>query len=316
MRNITNAIIFILLILASGLAAQPTSEVLERVVAWVDDEPIMLTELEEALVQYQSDGSLPPGSPSEENLRAALNRNIDEKLILREARKLGIKIEPEELDNRVDALIERLAERNGGIEAFNSAISARGITPVVFRQRLREQVEQEWMIARALSGRVSITDEDVREFTARREAEGKPVKRYALTHAFLAVAPDAGPEEWDEAEADLYMLLAKARRKGDFTAEVVAWVKARNKEGGEAGSLGIVSPDELDPALAKAIEDLKEGESTEPVRTDRGVHVLYLQRITTPREILYAQRYRQVREEWVAKLRREASIQTVNKILE
>jgi peptidyl-prolyl cis-trans isomerase SurA len=307
-------IIFIFL-LAASLAAQPAGQVLERVVAWVDDEPVMLTELEEALVQYQSDGTLAPGPTTEENLRAALKRYINEKLILRQAKKQGIKVEPEELDNRVDALIERLAERNGGIEAFNAAISARGITPVVFRQRLREQMEQEWMIARALSGRISITDEEVRDFVAQREAEGKPVKRYALTHAFLTVAPEAGTEAWDEAEADLYMLLAKARRKGDFTAEVVAWAKARTKEGGEAGSLGIVSPDELDPALAKALEKLKEGESTEPVRTDRGVHVLHLQRITTPREILHAERYREARKEWVTKLRRDASIQTVGKIL-
>ena len=74
---------------------------------------------------------------------------------------------------------------------------------------------------------------------------------------------------------------------------------------------GLLSPGQLQPELSAALEKTEPGRSTKPVRGARGVHVLYVERKTDARQILFARRYEAERKKWIQELRRKATIQTV-----
>ena len=71
---------------ARGQAELPfEAHTLDRIVAWIDDEPVTLSETEKALAEYQARGDIAQGNPDRANLRKALQMWIDEQLILRAA---------------------------------------------------------------------------------------------------------------------------------------------------------------------------------------------------------------------------------------
>jgi len=293
-----------------------SSRIVERIVAWVDEEPVALSEVEQALMRYQSDGLISQGPTTEGGLRRALERWIDEMLILAAAKKAGIKVPAETIDNRVDATLGRIEKRQGGREKLEQMLVRVGKDREKLREMLRAQVRREWTIARALGSRISITDAEVAEFEKERQALGRPAERYHLSHFFLPVATGSSQEQWDKAIEEAHQLRLAAERAGDFTETARAWAKLHARRKAVGGRLGSVEPGELQPELARQLPALEVGRSGKPVRTSRGVHVLYLERKVTARQILFAQRFEEEQSRWVAELRRAAAIQIAESLLE
>jgi peptidyl-prolyl cis-trans isomerase SurA len=302
----------------TSLAARPRTDeaaLVDRVVAWVDDEALTLTELEEALVRYQSEGLVPAGPADDTRLRAALERWIDETLLLAAAKKAGIKVPPETVDNRVDAMISELEKRHGSKRALDDLLARAGQDRDVLREELREQLLREWTIARAVGERITLTDADVARFEAERREKGLPTVRYHLSHLFFPVSPDALEKRWSQVVMMAHDARLEAERRGNFGEAATELARRYSLEGATGGSLGAVAPDELQPELAAALQNLEPGQSTRPIRTQKGVHVLYLERKTTARQTLFALRFEEEWQRRAKELRNGASIQIAERIL-
>jgi peptidyl-prolyl cis-trans isomerase SurA len=281
----------------------------DRVVAWVDEESLTLSELREAVEYYESQGDIAPDEPGEAKLRKARERWIDEALILAQARRRQIEIPAESLDNRVTAILDRMEKNLGGPEAFSKYLSGIGKSRRALREQIRTWTRREWLLAHAVNDRITITDEDVKRFVAEREKESQPTGRCHVSHLFLPVGKGAPEERWKEAEERGRKALAAIGPGHPFAEIAAAFAESHGDEGVRGGFLGIVEPKELQPELASALEKLEAGTCSEPIRTDRGVHFLYLERKTTPREILYTIRFAEERAKWIEELRRKATIQ-------
>jgi len=298
-----------------ALPAKPPSVLADRVVAWVDNEAITLSELEEALVRYQAGGALPPGPVDERNLRKALDLWIEEALLLAAARRTGIEAPAEAVDNRVEATIKRIESERGGPGELDALLKQAGEDREGFRNKLRAQLRREWIIARVVSARIAVSEADVAKFEQERRAEGLPTERFRLSHIFFPVSPDALRERWDRVTAMAHEARLEAERRGDFNTVASEWAKSHAADGVEAGPLGAMSKEELLPELAAAVASIDVGRSTPPIRTHKGVHVLYLEGKTTARQMLFTQRFEEEREKWVKDLRNGATIQISEPLL-
>jgi len=314
------------------LASRPTADILpridarpttlsalrlvDRIVAWVNDEPITLSEVEEALVRLQGNGSLPRGPINERNLRRALEMLVDETLLEAAAVKMGVAVPVETVDNRVEVLLARIEERQGGRERLEAFLADAGETRERLRERLRGQVRRDWTIGQAVGSRFTISESDVEEFRRERRAAGLPAERYRLSHAFLPVPAGAAAAQWDRAESEVHALRIEAERRGDFSRTVADWAKRHAAEGALGGDLGTVEADEIQEELARLLPGLEEGASSEPVRTARGVHLLFLDQKTTAKQILFARRFEEERIRWAEELRRAAAIQISERLVD
>lgn len=295
--------------LAVPAPAQEGRRLTDRIVAWVDDAAITLTEVEETRAQYQAEGILPPDGKTTESLRAALNLLVDNSLMLAAAKKTGIEVPAEFLDNRSESTLKALENKYGGSEAFDESLKKTGMTRDTFREQMREHLRREWIIARAVNSRFAVSNDDVERFERDRAGKGFPTARYQLAHLFLPVPASAPAERWEAARQALLegkKALASEKNVPRAAAEYAALHRAERMDG---GPLGLMDTTELQPELAAALEKMEPGKFSEPIRSPRGMHLLYLAGKTSAREILIAKRYDEAREKWLAELRKNAHIE-------
>ena len=276
----------------------------------MDEDAVTLSELQEALAHYQSQGDIAPGKADEARLREARERWIDEALILAQARQRHIEVPTESLDNRVEGVLAGMEKSHGGAEAFNRFLARGGTDRRTLRAQMREWTRREWILAQAVNERIAITDEEVKRFVEERTRKGLPTLRYHLSHLFFPIGKDAPEERWKDAEERGQGVLAAVSPGHAFSEVAGTFAERSRDEGVQGGFLGIVEPKELQPELAAALEKMEIGRPSGPIRTGRGVHFLLVERKTTPREILYTIRFEEERAKWITELRRKATIQT------
>ena len=211
------------------------------------------------------------------------------------------------IDNQVDPMIERLEKREGGKAQLDVLLERTGETRQSLRERLRGQLRREWTVARFIQSRVTVTDAEVEAFVKERREKGLPVRRYHVAHFFIPVAAGSDEDDWKAAEEIAYQVRLAAAREGDFLEAALDYAHRYEREGAQAARLGALEPGEMDAAIAKAIEQTEPGHTTAPVRTERGVHVLYLERVTSAREILGALRFEKAKKELALELRNQAT---------
>lgn len=284
-----------------GGAIADEGRLVDAVVAWVGDEPVMLSQLESSQVHYRAQGLLPEGPSDGEQLRATLEQWIDRRLLVREARRLGLEPPAGVLENRLMRTLESLEEKAGGPVRFEKMLEASGETRASFRNDLRERLEEEWLASRVVAREVVVTPDELTVFAGEREDNGVPVMRYVLGHLFLPERPDA--QDVLRAEVE------NIRNGKAFYDAARLFVERYVGRGAQAGNLGVMVPDELHPDLVQALEGMSEGEVTEPVRTDRGWHVLYLERQTTADQILRARKFEEKWDAMAARLREDCRIE-------
>jgi peptidyl-prolyl cis-trans isomerase SurA len=307
LQRCASVVCFCFLFTASAFA-QNGRMLTDRIAAWVDDRAITLSDVEEALARYEADGDLPPKT-DRENLRAALDRLVEDELLLAAAKKMSVEVPPEFLDNRTTAAMQSLEKSRGGTEKFDAFLKKSGRTRDSLRDQIREQFRRDWIISRAINSRFAVSNEDVENFIKERKDAGQPVSRYALGHLFLPVKAAAPDTEWNAARTRLALARTELLATKNFVDAAAKYAAQYRKDGMDGGYLGLLESSEIQPELAAALEKLEPGQCSEPVRTARGLHLIYLERKTNPRDILFAKRFEEERVKWLEELRKTARVE-------
>jgi hypothetical protein len=135
-----------MILLLPGVAAAtpkppPRGHTIERVVAFVDGEPIWLTDLRRATVTLRKQlAGLPESKRArarEEIFEQLLQREIERKLMEREAHALGVSVSQPE----TDAAVAMVAKQNGvDVPTLLKSVRQAGMTEAAYRAELRFQV--------------------------------------------------------------------------------------------------------------------------------------------------------------------------------
>ena len=214
MKNVITRLLHLSLCLLFALLAtaqaQAVTEVIDQVVAIVDDDIIMASELRErvsALTQsLQSRGVQMP--PEDTLIRETLDQLILENIQLQMGRRAGVRIADEEINRAT----ERIAAQNRmTLEQFQAALQSRGQS----YENMREQVRREMIIRRVQMGninqRVQITEEEVGNFMSTREGQNLTQPEFRLLHALIALPSDASPEQVSAASRQVDATLSRIR---------------------------------------------------------------------------------------------------------
>jgi peptidyl-prolyl cis-trans isomerase SurA len=288
--------------------------VVDRVVAVVNHEPIMWSDLQEAILLSARDR--PGGAPvSPEVQRQVLDRLVTLRLQVQEARRERIQVTDEEIQAQVDEFVKR----NGGDRAeVESRLRAQGLTWELMRRELREHLLARKIQARRVGRRASVTEAEVDAYVAQnRQKLEAGLKYHARTLAVLARPPDQS-RAWDEARKAIESIQAELRAGGDFAE--LAKARSQDPSAGSGGDLGWLPRGELQPLFEEAILKLATGQVSEPIRSSVGYHLFRLddrEELTEEalarfrqqgRDLIIQQRAQERFEEWARELRRGALI--------
>jgi parvulin-like peptidyl-prolyl isomerase len=242
---------------------------------------------------------------------------IRDELIVQEAKKLRITTDKK----KVDAEMARQRGLFPSDDKFQDALRQRGLTLERFRQRIERAFVIQEVLNREVNQKVTVTDEEMAAYFRQHPEKFIMPEQHRLRLLFLSVDAAALPAEWERTRQRAAELRARAVRGEDFGA-LVRQSSDDPETRDRGGDTGLIHHGQLGVVeIERAVETLKPGELTEPIRTIYGV---YLARVEEKRpgrqqtfeevnkelfrqELLEAGR-RQRHQEWIRGLIAQAKV--------
>ncbi|HWC03439.1 MAG TPA: peptidylprolyl isomerase [Methylomirabilota bacterium] len=287
-----------------------TQAVIDRVVAVVNGDVIMMSELQEAIALSSRDSR--PASNAPEVERAVLNRLVDHRLQVQEAKREKIEVTEDDLRNLIDDFVKR----NGGDRAkIESQFQSLGVTWESLRRELRDQLLAQRVRSRRVVRRATVTESEVDQYLAQNRDKFEAGLKYHAVHLAVMAEPSTSPAAWEAAKREIESIVTALAGGADFTE--LARSRAKDPAGGD---LGWLARGELDAAFERPLLALQKGQITEPIRSGAGYHILKLadrEELTAERladarqqvrDLLLQKKGQERLDEWLEALRRRALI--------
>ncbi|HEV8308605.1 MAG TPA: peptidylprolyl isomerase [Methylomirabilota bacterium] len=308
----------LLLPAAAAPAVPPDQSVVDRVVAVVNEDVIMMSELQEALILYlrETKEAAPATSTAVLELQQkVLTRMVEHRLQVQEARREKVEVTDEEVQQTLDDFVRK----NGGDRPqIEEQLRGQGLTWEGLRREMRDQLMVQKIRSRRVTRRANVTESEVDAYVAANRDKLEHDLKYRPRHiAVLAEPPDSGAA-WERAKAEAEALAVRLRNGADFAELAQEYSKDGSAAAG--GDLGWLRRGELQALFEEPILRLGKGEVTEPVRSAAGYHLFKLEdrEEVTPemlaqlrqqaRDILLQRKAQARFDEWVQRLREKALI--------
>jgi len=260
-------------LIAVGSLAQAATETLDQVVAIVDDDIVMASELRERLAavtqNLQARGVEAP--PEDVLIRETLDRLILENIQVQKGMRVGVRIS----DDQLNAALQRIAGQNGmTLDQFRVALEQSGQS----YNEMREQIRKEMIVQRVQQGhvnqRIEISEQEVDNFLATQEGQKLTQPEYRIVHALLPLSPDTSSSEEAAAEAYVNKLVGQIRSGRPFDQVVGS---STGKYTFSGGDLGWRKLEDLPSLLSDVAPTLAKGETADPIRSPSGFHIVKME---------------------------------------
>jgi len=299
-----------------GVASART---IDRVVAVVNDEIILDSELEEftaPMMRNPVDLDTPEGAAVFEQLKKKyLDKLIDQRLIGQQAAELKLSVSPDEVDRSIEEI-----KRSNKIDdaEFLEALKAQGLTLSGYRKTLKKQILDMKVISTAVRSRIQITEEEVRTAYAQSDRQNAGERLAHLREIVINVPKGASAADVQKKQQLAAKIEAQAVNGADFAELAKSYSESDTRT--EGGDLGFVQAGNLVDTLASVVQGMDPGDIRGPIRTDGGWEVLQLVEWKAGnlrpydevkdqlRRQLYDAQVMKATEAWVKDLRRKAHI--------
>jgi peptidyl-prolyl cis-trans isomerase SurA len=250
---------------------------LDRTVAVVGDEVILLSEVDEEILLAQAREGIDLANP--DTVRAyreqVLGGLIESRLLLVRAHEEGVRATSEEVEEAVQKMIRDLKSRFPTEEAFQAQLAREGMNldklHASYTTRVRDQIEIGKLIDKHVRGKARVEESEVRAYWDAHAAELPPIPATLEIRRIRIAARSASPAD-SATLARANIVLKRLQQGEDFAT--LATVFSEGPDASRGGDLGWFRKGDLDPALESAIDTLDVGEISSVVATTRGTHVL------------------------------------------
>lgn len=262
-------IAFALTGLSLSLSAAAAPQPIDSIVAVVNDDVILRSELDMAVEQirqqYQGRVNLPPQDVLE---RQVLERQIMQELQVQSAEQNGVNVSPGD----VDQALERMAQQNNlTMSQLRMSVERDGYDFSAFRENMRKQLVIERMQKRITDRKVDVAKSEI---DLQLEKQPRNQREYLLANILVGVADGASPSEVEEAEARAERIYRELRNGADFQNMAIAESDSQNALQG--GDIGWRRPEQISPQFADLLSRLEPGQVSRPVRAPGGFYLIKL----------------------------------------
>lgn len=254
---------------AQGNAASGTQR-LDRIVAVVDDDIILQSQLDDAVRSVQQQYANSPNQlpPMDVLQRQVLDRLILMRLQVNKADEQGIRVSDAEVEQAVKGVA---AQNKLTPEQLRAAVEQSGSSYAAFRDQLAQQLIVQRLHDSVIRDSVQITDSEIDNLL------NSPTYKAGEVHlAHIQISIPSGGTAADIQAAQTKAAEAIKAIKGgmDFNAAAIRYSDAQDALDG--GDLGWRRMDEIPPAFADTISSMKPGDVSPALRGPTGFHILKL----------------------------------------
>ena len=245
-------------------------EVLDQVIAIVDDDIILASELQERVKGVRSTmESRGVEVPSDDVLiRETLDRLILDSIQLQLANRYGVRIP----DQQLDEAMSRLARQNGlTLEQFRIALEQSGQSYAAAREGLRDDLAIQRVQQGNVMRNINISEQEIDNFLTTEEGEAMTQPEYQVVQALLSISRGEDAAEIAAKESYVNEVLSNIQSGQPFE-QAVSGTEPYAFTGGDLGwrKLG-----DIPSMFADTVPTLTVGEVAK-VRSSSGLHLIYL----------------------------------------
>ncbi len=275
-RNIFNSFVAtVVLVIAPHTIPPAVAELqsLDRIIAIVDDDVVMSSELEEQVAALTNQmARTQQQMPSREQIvPQVLDKLIQDRLQLEIGKRAGVKITDAELNQS----LTRAAQQQGlSLDDFVHYARQDGLTLA----QLRQQFKKEMIVSRVqqamVAERIEISDQEVDNFLNSEEGKFMSSPEVNVGHILLRLSATADQATIDKTMAMAETLQSRLNDGEDFRQ--LALVHSAGPNALKGGNLDWRKSAQLPDLFAQALETLEPGQVSKILRSDAGIHLLKL----------------------------------------
>ncbi|GHC16424.1 hypothetical protein GCM10010082_04110 [Kushneria pakistanensis] len=294
----------------AGAAVQP----LDRVVAVVNDEAIMSSDLDQRVEQVrQQMQSRDIGMPDQGELREqVLSRMITEQIELQMAKRANLSVSDSDLNQAMRGVAQR---NNMTLEQFADRVEQEGMSYAQVREQIRRELLITQVQQRSVASQVNISDREVDQYL--KQAGSNANVQYHLAHILVAV-PQAPTPQQAEAAREKANQLRQAITSGQARFQEIAAAQSDGPQALDGGDLGWRSGAEMPSIFDDVVPGLNVGDVSEPIRSPSGYHLITLldkrgggnaeQQREQIRRTLFQRKVNEELEAWTQEIRASAYV--------
>ncbi|MEO6064895.1 MAG: peptidylprolyl isomerase, partial [Lysobacterales bacterium] len=254
---------------ARAQALPPSDDSLDRIVAVVNDDVILKSELDRALANIQAQYGAGGQLPDPEVLgKQVMQRLIVMQLQVQRANETGIRI----TDAEFQQSLARLAEQNGiSVDQMAASLQQQGLSPEEFRRAFRDELLAQRLRQRYTQSQVNVTDTEIENVLASGTLKSGDVR---LAHIVVSLPENADALQVQAAATKIETAAREIAGGADFAAAAIKY--SDGPQALEGGDLGWRSYDEVPELFSEAVTTLTKGEVSRPMRGPSGFHLLKL----------------------------------------
>lgn len=251
---------------------------LDRIVAIVNDDVIMRSELNEEIrsisARLQEQGKeLPPADIFEKQV---LDNLIIIKLQIQEAQHTGIRVDDESL-NRVISNIA--AESNLSLKELREILEKDNLSYEEYRNDLRNEILITRLRQRQVDNRIMVTAKEIDTYLENQEQQGEGDQEYRISHILFSIPETATAGQREVIKQKAEQALVQLKSGGDFAT--IASSNSDSQQALEGGDLGWRKAGEIPTLFSDLIHNMGKGDISDIITSSGGYHIVMLTDIRT-----------------------------------
>ncbi len=301
----------------TGGAPAGGDEIVERIVAIVNDDIVTYLEVQKEMAPYEARIKAVGYDPEKEQqmlyeVRSdVVKKLVDQKITDQEIKRYRITASDEDIDNNIEQIKK---DKSWTDEDFRKALENDGMTVELYREKVKEQTLRARLVNMAVKANIVITKEDVAAYYASNIEKYQGELTYHLRNIIMRVSENAGANGKRavlERMENVHAALEKGASFDSLAREYSESVLAKN-----GGDLGILPYKDFSPQLKEVLGGLTKGEYTPVLDTDQGYQIFFVENKLKENEMSLEEVYSQIEETLFKELTEKAFIDWLEKLRE
>lgn len=249
----------------------------QEIAAVVNEDAVSLSDLNKRMKLIMASSGLPNTQDIREKLTPqVLGALVNEQIMLQEARKLGLDVTPEEIDQGFATIS---GQNNMKPEQFKTMIKRSGVDISTMLRQVESQVAWTKVVQARLRPRVIISERDIEDAYERMKSKIGTTE-YLTAEIYLPVDNEKDAAKVKQLANRLVNEIKGG--KASFFKLAQQFSKAAGSMNG--GDTGWLNEEQIDPDVLKGLKSVKKNQVTSPIKTPQGYHILFLRDTRTMTE--------------------------------
>jgi parvulin-like peptidyl-prolyl isomerase len=250
------------------------AEVVDRIVAIVNDDVITLSDLNTAFEPYMARiNEAYKGNEKTkmiaEGKMTVLNRLIDNKLVDQYSKKMGVAVKDEEVMSTIRGI---MAQRKIDLSDFVKILEREGQTFEFYKEEIKGQMTRQRLVRREVSSKIAVTEEEIGEYYKqhREDYEGKEAVR--IKQILLLLPKNANTQAREALRKNAQEIRARLLAGEPF--DIMAAKFTQGPAAQQGGDVGFIEKGNTLPEVEAAAFSLKLDEISEVIESSLGFHII------------------------------------------